>query len=243
MRRWGLWLIVINLCGLIALVFALPHLMVAPGPLIPAHASITTNCFACHAPFKGASATRCTACHKVADIGIRTTTGAAVKGRGDAVAFHQSLTTPDCMACHTDHSAPHLVKASRQSFAHALLRPDVRGQCATCHRAPQTPLHAQAGSNCAACHTQAGWKPATFEHAKYFALTGPHNASCATCHTGGDVSRYTCFSCHQHQPDQIRAKHAEEGIRNIENCARCHRNGSGEGGGEGRDGREGGGDD
>lgn len=82
MRRWGLWLIVINLCGLIALVFALPHLMIAPGPLIPAHAGITTNCFACHAPFKGASTDRCTACHKVADVGIRTTTGAAVKGDG-----------------------------------------------------------------------------------------------------------------------------------------------------------------
>lgn len=242
MRRWGLWLIVLNLCGLIALVFALPHLMVAPGPLIPAHASITTNCFACHAPFKGASAPRCTACHKVAAIGLRTTTGAAVQRRGDAIAFHQSLTTPNCMACHTDHSAPHLVKAPRQSFAHTLLKPDVRGQCATCHRAPQTPLHAQAASNCAACHTQAGWKPATFDHSKFFALTGPHNASCATCHTGGDTSRYTCFSCHQHQPDRILAKHAEEGIQNIEKCARCHRSASGDGR-KGGESREGGGDD
>jgi hypothetical protein len=132
-----------------------------------------------------------------------------------------------------------LVKASRQSFAHALLRPEVRGQCATCHHAPQTPLHAQAGSNCAACHTTSAWKPATFEHTRFFALTGPHNASCATCHTGGNFSRYTCFSCHEHQPDQIRAKHAEEGIQNIENCASCHRSASGEGG----EGREGGGDD
>jgi hypothetical protein len=238
-RRWALWLIVANLCALIALVLVYPHLMVAPGPLIPAHSQIASNCFACHAPFTGVSADRCIACHKLADIGVRRTAGAPVKGKGEAIAFHQSLTTPNCLACHTDHSGPLLVKASRQSFAHVLLRADVRGQCATCHRAPESALHAQAGSNCAACHTTSAWKPATFDHTRFFALSGSHNASCATCHTGGDFSRYTCFSCHEHQPDQIRAKHAEEGIQNIENCARCHRSGSGEGG----EGREGGGDD
>lgn len=236
MRRWGLWLIVAALCGVIAITFVLPHLMVAPGPLMPAHSRITTNCFACHAPFKGASATRCMACHKVADIGIRTTTGAPFRRDGDGIAFHQSLTKTDCMACHSDHSGPQLVRTSRQRFAHGLLRPKVRGKCATCHHAPQTPMHAQAGSNCAACHTLAGWKPATFEHNRYFTLTGPHNVSCTTCHIGGNTSRYTCFGCHQHQPDQIRASHAEEGIRNSENCVQCHRSASGESG-EGHEGR------
>jgi hypothetical protein len=148
------------------------------------------------------------------------------------------------MACHTDHSGPQLATPSRQRFAHALLKPELRGQCATCHRAPQTPLHAQSGKNCAACHSQTAWKPATFDHRRFFALTGPHKASCSTCHLGGDTSRYTCFSCHEHQPAQIRAEHAEEGIRDIENCVRCHRSGSGEGGVEGgREGREGGDDD
>lgn len=226
MRRWGLWLIAVNLCALIALSFAWPHLMIAPGPLIPAHAGVTRNCFACHAPFKGASASRCATCHKIADIGIRTTRGAPVARKGKAIAFHQSLSQPDCMACHTDHSGPQLVQASQQSFAHMLLRPEIRGQCATCHRAPQTPLHAQAGRNCGACHSSSAWKPATFDHSRFFALTGPHNVSCTTCHTGGDLKRNTCFSCHEHQPAQIRAEHAEEGIRNIENCARCHRSGS-----------------
>lgn len=242
MRRWGLILIAVNLCGLIALAFALPHLMVAPGPLIPAHAAITRDCFACHVPFKGVSARRCTACHKIADIGIRTPNGMPVETSRRGIAFHQSLSRPDCMACHADHSGPRLVRAARQSFAHTLLRPEVRNKCASCHSAPPTGFHAQAGSNCAACHSQVSWKPATFDHARFFALTGPHNALCSTCHTGGDVSRYTCFSCHEHQPDQIRARHAQEGIQNIENCARCHRSGSGEGG-ESGDGRQGGGDD
>ncbi|GAA0318096.1 hypothetical protein GCM10009087_30640 [Sphingomonas oligophenolica] len=238
MRRWGLILIAVNLCGLIALAFALPHLMVAPGPLIPAHAEIRRDCFACHAPFRGVSADRCTACHKVADIGIRTTKGVPLGAARHGIAFHQALSQPNCMACHSDHSAPHLVKTPRQSFAHELLRPEVRDRCAACHRAPPTALHAQAGSNCAQCHTQKGWKPARFDHARFFALTGPHDRSCSTCHVGGNLSRYTCYSCHEHQPDRIRAKHAEEGIRDIENCARCHRSGSGEGDereGDGRD--------
>lgn len=229
MRRWGLILIAVNLCALIVLAFTRPHLMVAPGPLTPAHSAITRDCFACHVAFKGVSADRCTACHKIADIGVRTTRGVAVAAGGRNLRFHQLLAQPDCMACHTGHSGSQLGKTVRTGFDHDLLRPETRGQCAACHRAPLTAFHAQAGSNCAQCHTSKGWKPASFDHARFFALTGPHDTSCASCHVGGNLSRYTCYSCHEHQPDRIRAKHAEEGIRDIENCARCHRSASGEG--------------
>jgi hypothetical protein len=227
MRRLGpgLLLIAINLCMLIGIIFVWPQYMVAPGPLIPAHAAIAKDCFACHAPLQGASAARCISCHKIADIGLRTTAGVAL-GTGRA-AFHQSLSQPDCMACHTDHSGPALVRRPGPSFAHDQLRDTVRQQCARCHRAPPTVLHAGAGANCAQCHKQTAWKPATFDHARLFALTGPHAAACTTCHIGGDHARYTCFGCHQHQPDQIRARHAREGIGNTANCVRCHRGGAG----------------
>lgn len=230
MRRWGLILIAVNLCALILLAFTRPHLMVAPGPLIPAHSAITRDCFACHVGFKGVSADRCTACHKIADIGVRTTRGVAIAASGRDIRFHQLLAQPDCMACHTGHSGSQLVKTARTGFDHDLLRPELRGQCAACHRAPPTAFHAQAGSNCAQCHSQKSWKAVSFDHTRFFALTGPHDTSCASCHVGGNLSRYTCYSCHEHQPDRIRAKHAEEGIRDIENCARCHRSASGEGG-------------
>jgi len=229
MRRWGLWLLIAGLAGVIALTFAWPQGMVAPGPVIPAHSEIAGNCFACHTPLRGVSAERCQACHKLTDIGIRTTQGATVAHKGARIAFHQALSQADCMACHSDHAGPLLLKAAHHSFAHGLLRPDARGQCASCHRAPATPFHAQAGRNCAACHSPKAWKPATFDHSHFFALTGPHQAACTTCHIGGNTSRYTCFGCHEHQPDKIRARHAEEGIRNIDNCAACHRSGSGEG--------------
>lgn len=236
--RRGLILIVASLCALIAVSFAWPHMMVAPGPLIPAHAAINRDCFACHVPFRGASVDRCTVCHKIAEIGIRTTKGTAIGADWRGIAFHQFLAQPDCIACHSDHSGPLLVKSKRQRFAHDLLMPELSGRCASCHRAPQTGIHAQAGSNCVQCHTQKGWKPASFDHARFFALTGPHDTRCINCHVGGNLDRYSCYSCHEHQPDQIRAQHVQEGIRNIENCARCHRNGSAEGGereGSGRD--------
>ncbi len=81
---------------------------------------------------------------------------------------------------------------------------------------------------------QAGWTPATFAHDKLFLLDSDHNATCVTCHAGNDYKRYTCYGCHEHQPDKIRRKHEKEGIRDFENCVKCHRSA------EEKEGREGG---
>jgi hypothetical protein len=48
-----------NLIVLALLAFAYPHLMIAPGKLIPGHSKLETDCFACHAPFSGAATERC----------------------------------------------------------------------------------------------------------------------------------------------------------------------------------------
>ena len=74
-------MIAANLVVLVALAFVYPHLMVSPGRSSPAHAELTTDCFACHAPLRGAAAERCIACHAVADIGLRTTKGVAAGRR------------------------------------------------------------------------------------------------------------------------------------------------------------------
>ncbi|WP_155942417.1 hypothetical protein [Rhodomicrobium vannielii] len=54
---------------------------------------------------------------------------------------------------------------------------------------------------------------------------GNHNPACVTCHAKNDYKRYTCYGCHEHRPDDMRAKHLHEGIRDFENCVRCHRSG------------------
>jgi hypothetical protein len=233
-RPWLLALVAVNLVAIGVLVFAYPHLTIAPGPLMPAHAALATDCFACHAPLRSASAARCVACHAVPDIGRRTTKGlpivrAAAPAKAAKAAFHQALTEPHCMACHSDHAGPKLTQRRRTLFTHALLQPATRDRCESCHVAPKTAIHKQANVGCAQCHKAEAWKPATFEHDKLFVLDRDHNASCATCHTvAEDYSRYTCYGCHEHTPAKVQREHEEEGIRNFDHCVECHRSAEGE---------------
>jgi Class III cytochrome C family len=240
-RRWVLLVIAANLIGLTALVFLYPHFMVAPGRLVAAHANLETNCFACHAPFRGAAAERCIACHKVADIGLRRTTGAPIVRAKAVTPFHQGLTSQNCMACHTDHTNPALTPSGRPAFSHALLNAAIRENCTSCHAVPATAVHSGVTAQCMQCHSQDRWKPATFEHTRFFVLDRDHNAACTTCHTTNDRRQYTCYGCHEHTEANIRAKHIKEGIPNFTNCVSCHRSADDEGGEGG--GRERGNDD
>lgn len=223
-RRWLLGLIAINLLALIALVFLYPHLMISPGPLIKPHADkIGIDCFACHAPWRGAADARCIRCHTVADIGLRTTEGVKLPAKVNKTAFHQQLTQQTCSGCHTDHLGSKRSLASTQRFSHTLLKPEVQADCRACHRPPGDTLHRQISGQCDACHSQQAWKPATFEHDKFFVLDRDHDTRCVTCHIGNDYKRYTCYGCHEHTPAKIRAEHQEEGIRDFEDCVACHR--------------------
>jgi class III cytochrome C family protein len=295
-RSRPLWVLIgAGVLGVIVLSVAAPQKMISPGALMRGHAQIETNCFACHAPWRGATAQRCIRCHQLADIGLRTTAGMPLPNRTMKVSFHQELIEQDCMACHVDHIGDHIgdhvgdhiaesAGAGRRPFSHTMLRPAVRTACEVCHaartdtihrdltvgcarchrtdgwkpsdfdhaalapveqqhcqgchRPPPDALHTVLRGQCEQCHSQKHWKPSTFDHAPRFVLDADHNASCATCHTDSDIRRYSCYGCHAHRPDQIRAVHAEEGIRDFANCVRCHRSASAEPeGGEGR-GRE-----
>ena len=269
-KRPVLWIVVaLNLVVLVALAFVVPHLMVSPGPLAKGHEQLATDCFACHAAWRGASTPRCTECHAVADVGLKTTKGVPIPSRTVKVSFHQELIEQDCMACHSDHQGPKRTRLSRKPFAHALLkvigaghvlgmpcRPErhraprrqgrmqpvprrqglearaLRPQaaragradrCESCHSAPTDRLHRQIQGSCKSCHQTDAWKPATFDHDKYFVLDRDHQATCETCHKNNDFSRYTCYGCHEHSQAKVRAEHLEEGIRDFENCVECHR--------------------
>lgn len=222
-RNWLLVLIALNLAALIALAFAYPHLMLSPGAVIPAHAEINTDCFACHAPLRGATAERCTSCHTPADIGVRTSKGVPIERKGAKVAFHQKLTQQNCIACHGDHQQLRLDGARGKRFSHQMLASDMAQRCESCHAPPVDQLHSKMAGSCAQCHRTEGWRPATFAHDKLFVLDRDHNAACVTCHERGEFKRYTCYGCHEHQPEKIRRKHVKEGIANFENCVQCHR--------------------
>lgn len=212
-----------NLIVIAVLVFVHPNLMVGPGKLIPGHKPLATDCFACHAPLRGAVSERCISCHKSEQIGRLTTAGLPIVKPLTSVPFHQKLTSQDCVVCHSEHSGVRRFRPHGH-FNHALLQKVTRDQCQTCHESPPDTLHKQITGNCSQCHSQERWVPATFDHDKYFALDRDHDTRCVTCHERNDYRRYTCYGCHEHTPANIRREHIEEGIRDYNNCVKCHRN-------------------
>jgi hypothetical protein len=217
-----LLLVLANLLALVSLTVFLPHLMIRPGKLIDAHAELATDCFACHTPFLGSSPQKCIACHKVDEIGLKTTKGLPIAGEKKNVAFHRRLTEQDCVACHSDHRGVQPFRPIGR-FSHELLEPEVNRQCDGCHSSPGDSLHLKVKGNCSQCHTQDAWAPATFEHDRYFRFDRNHTTDCKTCHVDNDYARYTCYGCHEHSRSKIREEHVEEGIYDYENCVECHR--------------------
>lgn len=223
-----------------------PRAALAPAALAPAHASLERDCLACHVLGRGVPDDRCVACHALARIGTFTSKGEPIAKPNAAASFHQRLRETRCVACHIEHPGADRA-AAHAGFRHDILSAQDRGNCAACHAAPADALHRGAGGSCGTCHTTERWKPAAFEHARYWPLDRDHTAACATCHSGSAFTRYTCYGCHEHSPARMQRKHAEEGVANLDDCVRCHKSprdheggerGEHEGGGRLREGRE-----
>jgi len=219
-----IYIVAVNLAALVLVAILFPHLMISPGKPIDAHAELVTDCFACHTPFIGSPPEKCITCHKVEDIGKKTTKGLPIEKEKKNVAFHQSLIEEDCVACHSDHKGVQAFRPIGQ-FSHELLAQNVQKQCDSCHQNPGDALHRQIKGNCSTCHTQESWTPATFNHDKHFRFDRDHTTECVTCHIDSIYEQYTCYGCHEHSRSKIREEHLEEGIRNYENCEECHRSG------------------
>lgn len=217
-------IVIVNLTLLVLLAMFVPHLMISPGNPIDAHAEMTTDCFACHTPFLGSSPEKCIACHKVAEIGLKTTEGLPIAKEKKKVVFHQTLIEKDCIACHSDHKGVQAFRPISQ-FSHQLLELKLQKECNNCHVNPDDALHREIKGNCGQCHTQEDWLPATFAHEKYFRFDRDHNTECETCHINNDYADYTCYGCHEHSRSKIREEHVEEGIYDYEICVECHRSG------------------
>ncbi len=232
MKKRPILLIVIalNLLVLVALVFAYPNLMVSPGPLVKGHAELATDCFACHAPWRGASSGRCVECHAVADVGLKTTQGMTIAAGTIKGSFHQSLIEQDCMACHSDHQGPKLTKRSRKPFSHGLLKVTVRDTCASCHAAPKDTVHRDLELECSTCHGSQAWKPAHFDHAL---LAKAELQRCESCHSAPADRLHrqfqgSCKSCHETEAwKPATFDHDKLFVLDRDHeapCATCHKN-------------------
>ena len=207
---------------LIVLVFIKPELLISPGKVIDAHVEFSDDCFQCHTYFLGSTADKCISCHKVSEIGIKTTKGKDITHEKKNVAFHQELIVNECVACHSDHKGVMVFRPTNQ-FSHEFLQASTQKQCDNCHENPDDGLHRYIKGNCGECHKQEAWIPATFEHDEYFVLDRDHNTDCDTCHISNNYASYSCYGCHEHSRAGVREEHIEEGIRDFEDCVKCHR--------------------
>jgi hypothetical protein len=95
--------------------------------------------------------------------------------------------------------------------------------CVQCHAEPA--IHAGFfGLKCEYCHTAQAWSPAPLkEHVFPLDHGGKGEVACQTCHPA-KYAEYTCYGCHDHQPDEIKASHQKAGIsaQDLPDCAKCH---------------------
>ena len=167
--------------GVIFLMIQFPHTMLSPGELVQGHQELNNNCFACHTPFGGIENNKCIACHKLSEIGKEANNGNNILAGKEKVLFHENLSSQSCMACHTDHKGLN-PEIKLNGFKHTLLSETILNNCVSCHQKPKDNLHQSLKNNCNACHSTDKWVPANFDHDRYFALDGDHNASRNTCH-------------------------------------------------------------
>ncbi len=89
--------------------------------------------------------------------------------------------------------------------------------CASCHLA-EDEHDGRFGTDCGACHSPEGWKPAKFDHnLAAFKLEGEHaEASCEDCHVDGQYKNTPsdCYSCHK-QDDEHNGEFGTQ-------CENCH---------------------
>jgi len=173
-------------------------------------ATSMSSCIACHGQANpnfmpnhvATFGTACLTCHDGVDRTHGFTHDAVIKLDG----AHAQI---DCTACH----------------ANGLFR-GTPATCYGCHQEPQ--IHAGFfGTRCEYCHTTQAWQPASL-HAHTFALGhgGKGEVDCKTCHPS-TYAAYTCYTCHDHQPDEIKASHARLNLspERLAACTDCHMNG------------------
>jgi hypothetical protein len=188
------------------------------------------NCLACHPDgIQHLEVDTCIACHAGQDPSF--------------MEQHIALFDPDCLDCHDgvdrlsdfDHfkvfplegghavipcESCHLVSEKGRVFKGTPL------ECYQCHAEPQ--IHAGFfGLQCQFCHITSAWTPAQLTQHAFPLDHGEQGIlECQVCHTD-TYTVYTCYGCHDHQPDQITSTHLVQGIalEKISECTQCHPNG------------------
>lgn len=214
-------------------------------PLNGAHT--TVECISCHANGYGGTPTNCEACHT-------TDYNESINPN------HQSLgLSTDCATCHTTAPDwnPARFDVHDQYYVLQGAHLKIANECITCHQGdynntPNTcvgchqgdynqttnPSHvaAQFSTDCAACHSETTWSPATFDHDnQYFPIySGSHEgqwSECIDCHTTpGYFTTYNCITCHANPETNEQHQGVSGYAYNSTACLACHPTGDGQSG-------------
>ena len=214
-------------------------------PLTGAH--VATECISCHSDGYAGTSSECSSCHQ-SDFDQTTNPN------------HSSLgLSPSCDDCHSTNAGwnPALFPDHNNYYALNGAHASIAGNCFLCHSGnyvttPNTcyachtneynnttdPAHSAAGfpTECATCHTENAWEPATFDHdGQYFPIySGEHRGewnSCSDCHTVTNVySQFSCIDCHEHNKTDMDDEHGDVSGYTWESisCLSCHPTGEAE---------------
>ncbi|MEO1257383.1 MAG: hypothetical protein AAFZ15_01255 [Bacteroidota bacterium] len=210
-----------------------------------AHANIANECALCHINDNFTNTpTSCVGCHQ-----------ADFDGTTDPDHEIAQFST-NCTECHTedewvpsvfDHDNVYPLVGAHTDIANDCAACHINGNysttpniCVGCHQADfdntTDPDHnaAQFSTDCASCHDETAWEPASFDHdAQYFPIySGEHTGEwdqCVDCHTNpSNYAEFTCTTCHVNpETDDVHV-----GINGYSydspSCFACHPTGSAE---------------
>jgi len=186
------------------------------------------NCLACHPDgIQRFEAGTCIACHAEQDLGF--------------MEQHLDFFGPACLDCHDgidrlsdfDHSTVFPLDGRHAEIAceschlvseHGRVFKGTPLECQQCHSEPR--IHAGFfGLQCQFCHTTFAWTPAQLTQHAFPLDHGGRGIQecCQVCHTE-TYTVYTCYGCHDHQPDEITSAHLAQGIslEELPGCTQCH---------------------
>jgi hypothetical protein len=152
---------------------------------------------------------------------------------------HQQQFGTSCMVCHDgvdrlshfDHAnffpleGKHATAQCTDCHANQVFR-GTPTECWQCHSEPEVHIGVF-GLKCYECHSVDAWEPASLHQHNFPLNHGLDDPSlqlqCDACHTTNYIE-YTCYSCHDHQPDEIAQSHLAVGIsaQDLPACATCH---------------------
>ncbi len=207
------------------------------------HAGEWSECQECHPNPSNYSVFTCTTCHGRSETdGEHDDVGGYIYESGACLACHPTGNEEGGNFNHNNTGFP--LRGAHTSVScsecHSNGYAGTPTDCAACHQMDfeQTtnPDHQQLGfsMDCASCHTESAWDPATFDHdGMYFPIYSGNHANewnqCSECHTtAGNFALFSCVDCHEHNdPNELADDHNDVPDYRFEStaCLECHPNG------------------